>query len=157
MKIVDLYSKDYECELLCFDKIREMKPPVLQKTFEDQITWANEIVVVHPIWWGLPPAIMKNWVDITFWVHFAYRYTPDGDIIEMLTDKTAKIFATAGGPAWYHYLPLLPLRSFWKTCVFGFTGVDVTDMKICGNLDKWRGEKADRHFEKFLKKVKASA
>lgn len=157
VQIVDLYAKEYTCDLLCFDNIREMEPQKLQKTFEDQITWANEIVVVHPIWWGLPPAIMKNWIDLTMWVHFAYRYTPDGKVVEMLRGKTAKIFATAGGTGWWYHLPILPLASYWKICVFGFVGIDVTDMKICSNLDKWKGEKAEKHFEKFLKKIKASA
>lgn len=157
VEIMDLYDEVCEAPYLKFTNIREMTPPVIQKMCEDKITWADEIVVVHPIWWGLPPAIMKNWVDITFWVHFAYRYSPDGKVIKMLTNKTAKIFATAGGTGWWYHLPILPLYSFWRTSVFGFTGIEVTDMKICSNLDKWRGEKADKHFEKFLKEIEVSA
>ena len=157
VKIIDLYAPENNCDLLCFDNIREMTPPPLQKTFEEEIAWANEIVVVHPIWWGLPPAVMKNWVDLTFWVHFAYMYEPDGDVVPMLKGKTAKIFATSGGPSWWYHLPILPLRQFWVTTLFHFVGIKVTDFKVCGNLDKWRGEKADKHFEKFLKKIEASA
>jgi NAD(P)H dehydrogenase (quinone) len=157
VKIVDLYAKEYETCYLTFDNIREMVPPPTQKIFEEQITWADEIVVVHPIWWGMPPAIMKNWIDLTFWVHFAYKYSPDGKVITMLNGKTAKIFATCGGTGWWYYLPIMPLASYWKLCVFGFTGVDVVDMKICTNLDKWRGERADKHFEKFLRRIKTSA
>lgn len=157
VKLVDLYSQEYTCELLCFENIREMTPPKLQKTFEDQIAWADEIVMVHPIWWGLPPAVMKNWVDLTFWVHFAYKYTPNGDVVPMLEGKTAKIFATSGGPSWWYHLPILPLRQFWMTTLFHFVGIDVVDFKVCGNLDKWRGPKADKHFENFLQKIKASA
>ncbi len=157
VKIVDLYAKEYQTPYLSFENIREMTPPSTQKIFEDQVTWANEIVVVHPIWWGMPPAIMKNWVDITFWVHFAYRYSPEGEVIKMLNEKTAKIFATCGGTGWWYHFPLLPLYSYWKICVFWFTGVEVTDIKICSNLDKWCGEKADKHFAKFLKKIEASA
>ncbi len=157
VKLVDLYSQEYTCELLCFENIREMTPPALQKTFEDQVTWADEIVMVHPIWWGLPPAVMKNWVDLTFWVHFAYKYMPDGKVQPMLEGKIAKIFATAGGPSWWYHLPILPLRQFWITTLFNFVGIDVVDFKICGNLDKWRGERADRHFERFLSEIKALA
>lgn len=156
VKVVDLYSEKYTCELLCFENIREMTPPLLQKTFEEQVAWADELVMIHPVWWGLPPAVMKNWVDLTFWVHFAYMYMPDGNTKPMLKGKTAKIFATAGGPSWWYYLPFLPLLSFWKTTLFHFVGIEVIDFKVCGNLDKWRGEKADKHFEKFLKKIKNS-
>lgn len=156
VKILDLYAKENCEEFLTFTNIREMEPLPIQKKFEDQITWADEIVVVHPIWWGMPPAIMKNWIDLTFWVHFAYRYSPDGAVIKMLKGKTAKVFATAGGSSWYYHFPFIPMYSYWKLCVFWFVGITVTDYQICGNLDKWRGEKADRHFQKFLQKIKTS-
>ncbi len=155
--IVDLYSQEYAEEFLTFTNIREMETLPIQKKFEEQITWANEIVVVHPVWWSLPPAIMKNWVDLTFWVHFAYKYSPEGKILPLLTGKTAKVFATSGGSSWYYYLPLMPLASFWKMALFNFVGIKVTDFKVCGNLDKWHRERADKHFENFLKEIKASA
>jgi NAD(P)H dehydrogenase (quinone) len=157
VKIVDLYAKEYMEEYLTFTNIREMDPPKIQKIFEQQIQWADEIVVVHPIWWGLPPAIVKNWVDLTFWVHFAYKYMPDGKAVPMLSGKTAKIFATSGGPSWWYHLPILPLRQFWITTLFNFVGIDVTDFQVCGNLDKWQGEKKEKHFQNFLRKIKVSA
>jgi calcineurin-like phosphoesterase len=40
--------------------------------------------------------------------------------------------------------------------LFGFCGVDVTDVQICGNLDMLTGEKKEKHFENFLKKIKKS-
>jgi NAD(P)H dehydrogenase (quinone) len=157
VKIVDLYAKENEEQFLAFANIREMTPPPVQKRFEEEVAWADELVMIHPIWWGLPPAIMKNWVDLTFWVHFAYKYMPDGKVLPMLLGKTAKIFATSGGPSWWYHLPILPLRQFWITTLFHFVGIEVTDLKVCGNLDKWPKEKADAHFEKFLRKIKSSA
>jgi NAD(P)H dehydrogenase (quinone) len=29
----------------------------------DEISWADGIIIVHPNWWGQPPAILKGWVD----------------------------------------------------------------------------------------------
>lgn len=157
VQILDLYAKENMMDYLTFDNIREYVPSKIQTRFKEQVRWAHEIVVVHPIWWGTPPAIMKNWVDMTFWARFAYRFTKEGEIEKLLVGKTAKVFATSGASSWYHYLPVLPLLSFWKTCVFSFSGVDVTDVKICGNLDRHRGERADVRFHRFLKKIKASA
>lgn len=105
-----------------------------------QIIWAHEIVVVHPIWWGTPPSVMKSWAELTFWPGIAYKYTPEGTVNKLLMGKSAKVFATSGGPSWYYYTPFLPLKSFWGICTFGFCGADVVDMKICGNLDKYKGE-----------------
>lgn len=156
VQIVDLYADDYKVDVLRFTNIREFVPSKVQLKFQEQVLWANEIVVVHPIWWGLPPSIMKSWAELTFWPRVTYRYTGPGKVEKLLTGKTAKIFATAGGPAWYHYFLFMPLTSFWKIAVFGFSGVDVVDVKVCGNLDVYMNEKRTIHLEKFIKKIKRS-
>lgn len=156
VQILDLYAPENRMDYLTFENIREYQPSKIQNRFKEQVRWAHEIVVVHPIWWATPPAIMKNWVDMTFWMRFAYRYTKEGDVEKLLVGKTAKIFATAGGPGWYHYIPFSPIRAFWGICVFDFSGVDVTDVKIMGNLDRHKGEAAEVRFNRFLKTIKAS-
>lgn len=156
VQLIDLYAEEYRVDTLRFTNIREFVPSKVQLKFQEQLVWANEIVVVHPIWWGLPPSIMKSWTELTFWPRVAYRYLPTGKVEKMLTGKTAKIFATCGGPSWYYHFLFMPLLSFWRLCVFGFSGVDVTDVKICGNLDKWKDEKRTTHFQKFLRGIKNS-
>lgn len=157
--VVDLYDKANMPPYMAFEKIKDRPLEKVQKKFQDQLLAADEIVVVHPIWWGMPPAIMKNWVEQTFWPGVAYKYLPNGKVQKLLTGKTAKIFATSGGSSWYYHLYILPLLSFWKLCVFGFCGADVIDLQVCGNLDKWRNdeEKCAKCIKAFLKKVKASA
>lgn len=158
VKIVDLYSEENKVEPLNFTNIREFIPSKVQLKFQEQITWAHEIVVVHPIWWGLPPSIMKSWVELSFWPKVAYRYLPGGKVEKMLTGKTAKIFVTCGGPSWYYHLLIMPLLSFWKICVFQFSGVDVIDVKICGNLDTGKNnpERRAERMQNFLRKIKNS-
>lgn len=157
VKTVDLYTDECRDEFLKFDNIREMKTLPEQTIYEKDIAWADEIVLVHPIWWGMPPAIMMNWVDLTFWTHFAYQFLPDGSMKPLLTGKTAKVFATSGGPSWWYHLPILPIRQFWGLTLFRSVGIEFADFKVCGYLDKLRGEEKDKHFENFLDKVKASA
>lgn len=157
VKIVDLYTDECKEGFLTFENIRKMKTWPEQIIYEKDVAWADEIVVVFPIWWGMPPAIMMNWVDLTFWTHFAYKFNPDGSMQPLLAGKTAKVFATAGGPSWFYYLPILPLRQFWGLTLFRSVGVELVDFKVCGYLDKWKGEKVERHFENFLRKIRASA
>lgn len=157
IKIVDLYTDECHDDFLKFENIREMKTLPEQIVYEKDVAWADEIVLVHPIWWGMPPAIMMNWVDLTFWAHFAYQFLPDGAMKPLLTGKTAKVFATSGGPSWYYHLPILPIRQFWFLTLFRSVGIEGTDFRVCGNLDRWHGPKADAHFAKFLREIKASA
>ena len=157
VEIVDLYAKEYANDYFRFENIREYQTSSVQKKFQQQLIWANEIVAVHPIWWSSVPSIMKNWIDLSIWPRIAYAYNPDGSVNKLLTGKSAKVFATCGGPSWYYNFPfVLPLRTFWETCVFGFCGIDLVDIKICGNLDKWKGEKREKHLAKFLLKIKNS-
>lgn len=157
VQLVDLYNEENMLSYLTFQNIRERPMEKVQGKFQEQVCWANEIVVVHPIWWGSAPAIMKNWSEQTFWPRVAYRYTGPGKVEKMFIGKTAKVFATSGGPSWYFYTYFLPLLPFWKLCVFGFTGVELIDYKICGKMDMLSGDEKTAHFQKFLKKVKKSA
>jgi putative NADPH-quinone reductase len=156
VQIVDLYADEYKVTMLDFLEIRNFTPSKVQLKFQEQIKWADEIVVVHPIWWGTPPSIMKSWVELTFWPKVAYHYSEKGKLEKLLTGKTAKVFVTCGGPAWYHYFIFMPLTSFWKVAVFGFVGIDITKVQICGNLDIYKNEKRAKHIEQFLKKIKKS-
>ncbi|MBP9867277.1 MAG: NAD(P)H-dependent oxidoreductase [Candidatus Pacebacteria bacterium] len=152
--IVDLYSEEYKSEPLQFTKDKVLTK--IQKKFQEQLLWAHEIVIVHPVWWGTAPSVLKNWVDLTFWPNIAYRYNEKGKLEKLLTKKTAKVFVTCGGPSWYHHFPFMPLLSFWRTCVFEFCGVDFVTLEVCGNMNTLEGEAREKHFETFLKKIKKS-
>jgi putative NADPH-quinone reductase len=80
--------------------------------------------VVHPNWWGQPPAILKGWIDRVLRQGVAYEFGPDGGVIPHLAGKTAVVFTTSNTPRDVE-MELFgdPLENLWKTCVFGFCGV----------------------------------
>lgn len=45
----------------------------LLEKYRNQITWADKIVFVYPIWWGRPPAMLMGYIDQLFAANFAYR------------------------------------------------------------------------------------
>ena len=155
--LLDLYVSENRLPLLSFETMREWPKSEQQDRMKTLISDADELVFVHPIWWGTVPAVLKNWIDTIFEAGFAFRYTHEGKVEKLLTGKTAKVFATCGAPAFIYALPILPFRSFWKTAVLGFCGVKVTDIQILGSVDK--GSEQDRvaGMEKFLEKVRCSA
>jgi putative NADPH-quinone reductase len=157
VEIVNLYSKEYKVDLLSYENMKEFKQSAVQKKFQSQLLAAHEIVVVHPVWWGTPPSIMKSWVELAFWKRVAYQYSKDGKLEKLLEGRSAKVFVTCGGPAWIYKLPFLPLKSFWGLSVFEYCGIDLTEVKICGNLNILEGEQREKHFQKFLKTIKNSA
>lgn len=53
-------------------------PPRPIATHCEEIASADGIVIVHPNWWGQPPAIAKGWVDRVLRVDVAYKFE-EGD------------------------------------------------------------------------------
>ena len=120
------------------------------------ISRADELVFVHPVWWGAPPAILKNWIDHIFEAGFAFRYSQGGKVEKLLTEKTAKVFTTCGAPGFIYHLIFFPLKTFWKTALLGFCGIKLTDFVVLGNMDKGTSKEKRVRFEGFLEKVRRS-
>ncbi|MEI8372230.1 MAG: NAD(P)H-dependent oxidoreductase [Planctomycetota bacterium] len=89
-----------------------------------EVLEADAYGIVHPNWWGAPPAILKGWLDRVFRQGVVYEFGPQG-VIGKLKGKRAIVFTTSNTPR-ADELRLFgdPLENFWKTCVFGFCGVE---------------------------------
>ncbi|MGC9515841.1 NAD(P)H-dependent oxidoreductase [Methanocrinis sp.] len=101
--------------------------PVVQ-SFCDEIAAADGIVIVHPNWWGQPPAILKGWVDRVIRPGVAYEFREgdggEGVPVGLLKAKCALVFNTANTPEEREIAAFGdPLETLWKNCVFGLCGV----------------------------------
>jgi NAD(P)H dehydrogenase (quinone) len=93
-----------------------------------EIANADGIIIVHPNWWGQPPAILKGWVDRIIRPGVAYEFL-EGDSGEgipngLLKAKAALVYNTANTET-ERELKVFggPLETIWKNCVFGLCGV----------------------------------
>ncbi len=94
-----------------------------------EIAQAEGIVVVHPNWWGQPPAILKGWVDRVIRPGVAYQFLEgdqgEGIPMGLLKAKAALVFNTANtAPEREARVFGDPLETLWKNCIFGLCGVD---------------------------------
>jgi NAD(P)H dehydrogenase (quinone) len=102
-----------------------------------EIADSDGIVVVHPDWWGQPPAILKGWVDRVLRPGVAYEFL-DGDAGEgipqgLLKARTAVVFNTSNTPAKREAEAFGdPLDTLWKSCIFDFCGVKRVSRKMFG-------------------------
>ena len=89
---------------------------------------ADGIVVVHPNWWGQPPAILKGWIDRVVRPGVAYEFL-EGDSGEgvprgLLKARTAVVLNTSNTfPERECAVFGDPLETLWRNCVFGLCGV----------------------------------
>jgi NAD(P)H dehydrogenase (quinone) len=93
-----------------------------------EIAGADGIIVVHPNWWGMPPAILKGWIDRVLRPEVAYRFVEgdkgEGVPVGLLKAKTALVFNTANTPDERERKVFGdPLETLWKNCVFDLCGV----------------------------------
>jgi NAD(P)H dehydrogenase (quinone) len=124
----DLYAEGFDPLLPPKEIVRDADLPLLIKQHCDEIVQADGIVIIHPNWWGQPPAIVKGWIDRVIRLGVAYEFR-EGDSGEgipcgLLKFKTALIFNTSNTPAAREDEVFGdPLELIWRNCVFGLCGV----------------------------------
>jgi len=101
-------------------------PLVLQHRKE--IKKAQGIVIIHPNWWGQPPAILKGWTDRVLRSGVAYQFAEDDDgsgVPEgLLVADAALVFNTSNTPKEREIQVFGdPLERIWRDCVFDFCGI----------------------------------
>jgi NAD(P)H dehydrogenase (quinone) len=93
-----------------------------------EVSQVQGIIIVHPNWWGQPPAILKGWVDRVLRPGLAYRFEEkdngEGVPIGLLKASTAIIFNTSN-TLLERELRVFgdPLETIWKNCIFNLCGV----------------------------------
>jgi putative NADPH-quinone reductase len=129
-------------DIIFHDLYQEKFDPLLDKNeipkdgkVDEMIEWycaeladCDGIIIVHPNWWGQPPAILKGWIDRVFRPGIAYEFE-DGDLGEgipvgLLRAETALIFNTSNTTADREYTVFKdPLELIWNNCIFDLCGV----------------------------------
>ena len=104
-----------------------------------ELSRAELLVVLHPNWWGQPPAILKGWIDRVFRLNVAYAYPPgvppQGEPVGILTARAALIFNTSNTPAEREASAFGdPLDNLWRRCVFALCGVSRVERRMFGPM-----------------------
>lgn len=95
--VINLY-KDGKQEYLDFKDGKatwEWKRCMMQ----NKITDSDELILIFPIWWGIFPAVVKNFFDTNFLIWYAFTRNEDGLNIPLLKWKKISIFCTCNSPA----------------------------------------------------------
>lgn len=147
LQVLDLYEEKFD-PLLVFNehkRRRDMyRDPRIEK-YRTQITWADKIVFVYPIWWGRPPAMLMGYIDQLFSANFAYR-DKKGPLPEgLLKGKSVVCVSTMKGPTKY---PLLWLNNahkiLMKKALFSFVGIKRVKFFEFGNMESLKGKQKNK-------------
>ncbi len=124
----DLHKEGFDPLLPCDEIPKDALLPPQIKAHCEELAEAEGIIIVHPNWWGQPPAILKGWVDRVIRPGIAYEFQ-EGDSGEgvpngLLKAKTAIVFNTSNTESEREKLVFGdPLETIWKNCIFGLCGI----------------------------------
>jgi len=123
----DLYAEAFD-PVLPPEELSDHSPGEDISGLCTEIQHSDGIIIVHPNWWGMPPAILKGWIDRVLRPEVAYRFL-EGDKGEgvpegLLKAKSVIIFNTSNTSAEREdHVFGDPLENLWKTCIFALCGV----------------------------------
>lgn len=103
----------------------DMSDNALVLEHQNELKTCDHLIVIHPNWWGQPPAILKGWLDRVLRNGVAYRFGVRADgskgMIGMLPVQSLLVFTTSNTPneveqtVWGD-----PLEAIWTKYVAGF-------------------------------------
>ena len=154
----DLYAENFNPLLSCEEIPKEailLPEPI--KSHCDEIRQAEGIIIIHPNWWGQPPAILKGWIDRVIRPGIAYEFL-EGDSGEgvprgLLKAGVALVFNTSNTPPEREQKIFGdPLENIWRNCVFGLC--EVSKFYRCTFSTVVTSTASER--KKWLKEVRAT-
>jgi NAD(P)H dehydrogenase (quinone) len=106
----------------------------LVREHRKQVAAADGLVVVHPNWWGKPPAILAGWLDRVLVPGVAYRLQyATGEPEPLLNIRSAVVINTTDTPREREVAHLGdPLDSIWRRCVLPYCGAQQVERHIFG-------------------------
>lgn len=124
---------------------------------KDLTSAADVIVLAFPLWNLTPPARLHTYIDYIAEAGFAFKYSPEGDLIQMLEGKKAIVLCAKGGIYSTPERAAMDMTvSYIKNLFAGMFGIDIIEEVIIEGHNAFP-DKAEEILEKGLQEVKAAA
>ncbi len=137
VKLVHLSKLDFDPVTRSgYDVIQELEPDL--DNLKNELSAANHLVFVYPVWWGSVPALLKGALDRILLPGFAFKYDK-GDTLpkQLLKGRSARLIVTMDTPTWYFkWIYGAPAHKMMKRTVLEFCGIKPVKLTEFGALIK---------------------
>ncbi|OGG51347.1 hypothetical protein A2704_03745, partial [Candidatus Kaiserbacteria bacterium RIFCSPHIGHO2_01_FULL_54_36b] len=102
--------------------IQQLEPDLVD--FQENVRWAEHIVIFYPTWWGAMPAMLKGLFDRAWLPHYAFSFADHGlTWKKLLKGRSARIVTSAN--TWPPVLRLMygPPTVHLDLCLLRFAGI----------------------------------
>lgn len=150
----DLYQEKFD-PVLPLSEMQTLTDPTI-RLHTEELSNADGLIIIHPIWRGMPPAIVCGWVDRVFRAGVAYRFqeiSPGiGIPLGLLKAKKSVIFNTSNTPQDQEELHCKDaMENLWKVCILDTVGIKTVERKLFSPMmistqqqrEAWLKEAAD--------------
>lgn len=117
----DLYAEGLDPRMTAAEIATHRSDDPLIERHADELVQADGLVIVHPNWFDLPPAVLKGWVDRVVREGTAFERGVDGGFRGLTRLRTALLVTTANAP--YDDAAGDGLDRFWRDLVLPTCGV----------------------------------
>jgi NAD(P)H dehydrogenase (quinone) len=94
------------------------------RRYQADVTWMDALLMVHPVWWFGPPAILKGWIDQVLVDTVAFRRPPTGLPQPLLGGRRALLVQTYNAPRTVDRFIMKGIaETFWRRAVFLSVGI----------------------------------
>lgn len=135
-----------------YREIQELEPDL--KKVQDDILWAEHLVIIFPIWWSTVPAILKGFFDRIMLPGFAFRFRKNSSLWDkLLKGRSGHLIVTMGGINWFYNLYMR--RSGVRTVrdgILGFCGISPVKVTQIDRSEKL-SEKKREYWVNRIKKM----
>jgi NAD(P)H dehydrogenase (quinone) len=124
----DLYLENFDAILPAAEISKKTRVPPDIKKYCRELADSDGIIIIHPNWWGQPPAILKGYIDRVFRPGVAYEFAEgdagEGVPVGLLKARAALVFNTSNTKQ-EREMEVFgdPLQTLWKQCIFDLCGV----------------------------------
>lgn len=125
------------------------------KQAQDNLIWADQLVIVYPLWDFAIPAILKAFIERTFTSEKLWKIGKRGPE-PVQKNKTSVIIQSYSMPYFLmkHILGDIPFK-YWKVLLEGWCGYKIEkrlDLDIIDNVTEKRKQKWIKDIKKFVSK-----
>ncbi|MFZ5954845.1 MAG: NAD(P)H-dependent oxidoreductase [Nanoarchaeota archaeon] len=130
-----------------YDKIQRLEKDLIE--VQQDIKWADHIVIIYPIWWGDMPAILKGLMDRILLPGFSYKFRGPCKWDKLLKGRSAHIIEVIGGFSFVYRYWGAPARNSMKKAILGFSGIKPIRVTIISRLKFFK----QKNFDRWINKV----
>ena len=105
-----------------YKTIQPLEPDL--EDFQENIRWAEHMVVIYPIWWSAMPANLKGLFDRAWLPHFAFNFADHGLTWKrLLWGRTARIITSSNSSPWMTRFMYGSPTAHFALSILGFAGI----------------------------------